>query len=319
MPIATALTRTLAIRHPLVQAPMAYVAGGELAAAVSEAGGLGLIGGGYGEPEWMAAQLAAARGVPVGVGFITWRLDADRTALDLALAARPRAVLFSFGDFTPYVDAVRARGAQVLAQVQSVAQARAAAAAGADVLIAQGCEAGGHAGSRATLALVPAVVDAVDPVPVVAAGGIADGRGIAAALMLGAAGAMLGTRFYASREALAHARAKQALVDASGDDTVRGAVFDRLRERMWPPGYSLRTLANELTRRYPGDASALDADMAAVRAAYNQAVEDGDLRRAAVIVGEVSDLVRDLPSAAELVARLIEETGRVLRAAARYV
>jgi nitronate monooxygenase len=318
MTIDTALTQMLALRHPLLQAPMAYVAGGALAAAVSEAGGLGLIGGGYGEPAWLAAQLAAARGVSVGVGFITWRLDMDRTALDVALAARPRAVLFSFGDFSPYVDAVRATGAAVLAQVQSVAQARAAVAAGAQVLIAQGCEAGGHAGARATLALVPAVVDAVDPLPVVAAGGIADGRGVAAALILGAAGAMLGTRFYASREALAHPRAKQALIDASGDDTVRGAVFDRLRERPWPPGYSLRALANELTRRYPGDASAVAADWVKVRAEYEQAVEAGDVGRAAVIVGEASDLVRDLPSAAELVTRLIDDSQRVLRGAARF-
>ncbi len=111
---------------------------------------------------------------------------------------------------------------------------------------------------RGTLALVPAVVDAVAPLPVVAAGGIADARGIAAAFMLGACGVMLGTRFYGSREALATPAAQQALLTASGDDTVRGAVFDRLRGWDWPAGYSLRTLANDMTARWPGQAAGLE-------------------------------------------------------------
>lgn len=298
---------------------MANVAGGRLAAAVSQAGGLGLIGGGYGDPEWLGAELAAAEGTPIGVGFINWRLDQVPRLLDLALAARPRAVLLSFGDIAPHAARIHAAGASLIAQVQSVAQARAARDAGADVIVAQGSDAGGHAGMRGTMGLVPAVVDAVAPLPVLAAGGIADARGIAAAFMLGACGVMLGTRFYGSREALASRQAKQALLDASGDDTVRGAVFDRLRGWDWPPGYSLRTLANEMTARWPGAAEGLADALAPQQAELARALGVSDTRVAPVIVGEVADLIHDLPSAGELVTRLMAEAEDLLARAGHLV
>lgn len=311
---ASPLCEILGIELPLLLAPMANVAGGRLAAAVSQAGGLGLIGGGYGDPEWLGAELAVAAGAAVGVGFITWRLAVAPLVLELALAAKPRAVLLSFGDIAPFVPAIRAVGAAVIAQVQSVAQARAALAAGADVLVAQGSDAGGHAGTRGTLALVPAVVDVAGTLPVVAAGGIADGRGIAAACMLGASGVMLGSRFYASRESLAHTKAKQALLAASGDDTVRGAVFDRLRGWTWPRGYSLRTLANDMTARWPAEATELDNDLAAQRAEFERAVASGDTRLAPVIAGEAADLIHDLPPAGEIVMRVMAEARALLTA-----
>ncbi len=319
MAIQSVLCARLGLALPLLLAPMANVAGGRLAAAVSRAGGLGLIGGGYGDPEWLGAELAAAAPASIGVGFINWRLDQVPQALDLALAAQARAVLLSFGDIAPYAARIHAAGAALIAQVQTVRQARAARDAGADVVVAQGSDAGGHAGMRGTLALVPAVVDAVAPLPVVAAGGIADARGIAAAFMLGACGVMLGTRFYASREALVSSEAKQALLSASGDDTVRGAVFDRLRGWDWPAGYSLRTLANDMTARWPGAAAGLASQLAAQRSEFDPALARGDTRLAPVIVGEAADLIHDLPSAEEIVANLMREAEQLLIGAAHWV
>jgi nitronate monooxygenase len=319
MAIVSALTTRLGITHPLLLAPMANVAGGCLAAAVSQAGGLGLIGAGYGDPAWLGAELAAAAGADVGVGFINWRLDETPQLLDLALAAGPRAVLLSFGDITPYVRRIHAASAVVIAQVQSVRQAEAAATAGADVLVAQGSDAGGHAGMRGTLALVPAVVDAVGALPVVAAGGIGDARGVAAAFLLGACGVMLGSRFYASREALVHANLKQAVLRASGDDTVRGAVFDHLRGWRWPEAYSLRTLGNHMTARWPADASGLEHCLAAEQTAFESAVRDGDTRVAPVIIGEAADLLNDLPAAGDLVSRLMAQAEALLLAAGQRV
>ena len=149
--------------------------------------------------------------------------------LDLALSYRPDAFMLSFGDPRPYAQAIKAADCKLICQVQTVAQARVALEAGADLLVAEGNEAGGHGGARSTLPLVPAVADAVAPVPVVAAGGIADGRGLAAALMLGAQGALMGTRFCASVEALGQPAAKERIVSASGDDTARTRVFDIVR------------------------------------------------------------------------------------------
>ncbi|MGE0857768.1 MAG: NAD(P)H-dependent flavin oxidoreductase [Gammaproteobacteria bacterium] len=315
MALSSRLKQVLGIDVPVLLAPMANVAGGRLAAAVSSAGGLGLIGGGYGDPEWLGAELAAAEDAPVGVGFITWRLAERPALLDLALAARPRAVLLSFGDVAPFAARIHAAGAVLIAQVQSVAAARAAAEAGAQVIVAQGGEAGGHGGQRATLPLVPAVVDAVAPLPVVAAGGIADGRGLAAALLLGASGAMLGSRFYASQESLAFAAGRAAALAASGDDTVKGAIYDRLRGYAWPPGYALRTLHNDLTARWPGAAEGLDAALADERAAFERAVAQGDTRAAPVIVGEAADLITDLPPAADIVRRIARDAEDLLRAA----
>ena len=306
------LRGVLGIEQPLLLAPMAYVAGGRLAAAVSAAGGLGLIGGGYGDPEWVGAELDAAGSAAIGIGFITWRLAHNPLVLDLALERSPRAVLLSFGDISPYVARIKSAGARVIAQVQTVAHALAARDAGADVLVAQGAEAGGHAGERSTFPLVPAVVDAVAPLPVVAAGGIADGRGLAAALMLGAGGAMLGSRFYATREALASAPAKQVLVGASGDDTVRGAIFDRLRGWDWPPAYSLRTLANDMTARWPGEAAGLAGSLTQEQSTFQSAVAAADTRIAPVVAGEAADLIRDLPGASELVERIMQDARRLL-------
>src|SRR5579859_4640504 len=180
MTLRTRLTERLGIEHPIILAPMGSASGGALARAVSEAGGLGLIGLGYGNPEWLEREFLAAGNARVGCGFITWSLGERAHLLDRALDHKPAAVMLSFGDPKPFAAAIKRAGTRLICQVQSVAHAVEAADLGADIIVAQGTEAGGHGASRATLALVPAVVDAVrarnDEAIVVAAGGIADGR-----------------------------------------------------------------------------------------------------------------------------------------------
>jgi nitronate monooxygenase len=307
------LRTLLGIRRPLLGAPMAGVSGGRLAAAVSRAGGLGFIGGGYGDHDWLVEQLELCDGQPFGVGFITWALARRPELLDLALQARPRAVLLSFGELGDLGRRVRDAGVPLIAQVQTVAQAIGAAHAGADIVVAQGGEAGGHGGWRGTMALVPAVVDAVAPLPVVAAGGIADGRGLAAALMLGASGALCGTAFYACHESLAHDEAKRRLVRASGDDTVKGPIFDWLRGIAWPDGpWSLRTLRNDSTERWGGDLDGLHRTLPEQQKVLERARHCADFDIAPVIAGEAADLVRERRSAETVVADFVQQAARCL-------
>jgi nitronate monooxygenase len=291
---------------------MGAVSGGALAGAVSQAGGLGLLGPGYEDEAWIEREFAAADGVPVGIGFITWHLARHPDRLRAALAQKPVAVMLSFGDPAPFVGAIRAAGAKLIVQVQTLADARSAAALGADIVVAQGAEAGGHGAKRATLPLVPAVVDAIAPTPVAAAGGIADGRGLAAALVLGAAGVLVGTRFYASREALGHAAAKARLVDYGGDATLRTTVFDVVRGRDWPVRFTGRALANQLSDRWHGREAELQAQLAEERERYAAADGAGDVSRAVVWASEAIDLIRDLPPAAEIVQRMVSAAGAAL-------
>jgi nitronate monooxygenase len=233
--IETALTRLLGIEHPILLAPMGSAAGGKLAAAVTTAGGLGLVGSGYASTAAIHQELAEAGNTRVGVGFILWALEKNPAALDAALDAQPTAVMLSFGDPTPFTGRIKDAGCKIICQVQTLAQAKQAAAAGADIIIAQGRDAGGHSGTtRGTIGLVPAVVDAVAPIPVVAAGGIADGRGLAAVLALGATGISMGTHFTASRESLWDPQMKAAALAAGGDQTQQTRVFDIVRGAPWP-------------------------------------------------------------------------------------
>jgi nitronate monooxygenase len=312
MALKTAFTELFGLKHPIALAPMALVAGGRLAAAVSDAGGLGLIGGGYGDPEWTEREIAAAGNSRYGVGFITWKLQENIRALELALAANPASIMLSFAEDAGIARRVSDAGVPLIWQVQSVEQARFARDHGAAVIVAQGSEAGGHGAARATLPLVPAVVDAVAPIPVLAAGGIADGRGLAAALMLGAAGILAGSRFYASAEALSHPAAKQKLVAASGDHTLRSSVFDRLRRIDWPRPYDIRTLANPVLARWDADPDGLSGVIDAEIAAFETARDSGDFDHAAVIAGEAADLINDAPPAGELVARMAAEAEAAL-------
>jgi nitronate monooxygenase len=312
--IRTSLTEKFGLEYPVVSAPMGAVAGGRLAAAVSNAGALGLVGGGYGDSDWMRAELSLARessARPWGVGLITWH--ATREAVELALSYEPHAFMLSFGDPGPFVPAIKDAGCALICQVQSLEDGRAAKAAGADIIVAQGTEAGGHGAQRSTLPLVPALVDAVTPTPVLAAGGIGDGRGLAAALMLGAAGALMGTRFYATTEALGQGKAKERIVAAKGGDTRRTRIFDIVREYAWPEPYTGRAIHNSFMERWDGREDDLRAALEEKIPAFRAAVGEGDVETAMVWAGEAVDLISDVAPAAELVRRIGAEAEACLR------
>jgi len=316
MAMTTDLTRLFGLTAPIVLAPMGAVSGGALAAAVTRAGGLGLIGPGYLDEAWIEREFDAAGNISVGIGFITWDLAKSPRRLDAALARRPSAVMLSFGDASPFVRKIKDAGARLILQVQTLAMAREAAKIGADVIVAQGIEAGGHGADpiagRSTLPFVPATVDAVAPLPVLAAGGIADGRGLAAALALGAAGALVGTRFMAATESLAHANAKARLAAAGGDDTLRTRVFDIGRAIDWPQEYTGRAVANDFTRRWHGREAGLRADLDAERARYFAAADKGDPDTMVVWAGEGLDLFAQVEPAADIVHRMMAEAEAAL-------
>ena len=312
MPIQNRLTQMLRIQHPVLLAPMDLVSSGRLAAAVSQAGGLGLLGGGYGDGDWIDREWGRAGNARIGCGFITWSLAKHPHVLDRALARRPAAVMLSFGDPRPFAPAIRTAGAVLICQVQTVSQACEAVEAGADVIVAQGTEAGGHGMSEPLFTLLPQVADACPGTLVVAAGGIADGRGLAAALMLGAEGVLMGTRFYASQEADGHPEAKRRIVEAQGGQTVRSIVFDLSRRIRWPAPYTGRLLRNRHAETWLGRESELEALMEEVGREYAAARERGDFNVAGVIAGESCALIHDIPPAGEIVERVIGEAERLI-------
>ena len=324
--LRTRFTERFGVRHPIVCAPMALVTGGRLARAVSRAGALGVIGGGYagtlgGEPD-LDAELALARRDQFGVGFITWALAQAPERLDAALAFNPACVFLSFGDPRPFAPAIRKAGAKLICQVQSLRHIDEAIDAGAEAIVAQGTEAGGHGGDRSTLAFVPEAADHISrrspDTLLLAAGGIADGRGLAAALMLGADGVVVGTRFWASAEALTPEAATDRAGQATGDNTVRTTAIDALRGTPWPAEFSFRVLENDLTKAWAGREAEAATAFGSLKAVYDEARATGDLRTAAVVVGEAVGLVRGRPPAAAIVDSMITEAwARLSGAAAR--
>lgn len=304
---------------PIALAPMALATGGALAAAAARAGALGLVGGGYADLAWTRREyaLALAEGPRerIGCGFITWKLDEDASALDWVLEQRPRAVMLSFGDPRPYAARIAAAGAALLCQVQRIEQVPQAIEAGAAVIVAQGGEAGGHGmnslNSRATITLVPELADwlaAHSPdTLLLAAGGIADGRTLAAAMVLGADGALVGSRLWATRESLAPEGAKQQALRTTGDGSARSAVFDILRRKNWPAPYDFRALRNELHRAWEDRVAELQASPEAARAEYDAGVKAGDFSRAHATIGEAVGLVHDIPGAEEVIARMTRD------------
>lgn len=323
---ASRFCQRFGLTTPIALAPMALASGGELAAACARAGALGLVGGGYGELAWTSREyeLAMQRGPGerIGCGFITWKLDEDASALDWVLERRPRAVMLSFGDPRPYAQRIARAGAALVCQVQRLEQVPQALQAGAEVIVAQGGEAGGHGmnalNGRATLSFVPEVADwlaAHAPATLLlAAGGIADGRTLAAARVLGADGAVVGSRLWATRESLAAEGAKQQALATSGDGTARTGVFDILRRKNWPEPYDFRAIRNDLHRRWEFRIDALRADPEAARADYDAGVKAGDFSRAHATVGEAVGLIHDLPPADELIEQMTREADRVLGA-----
>lgn len=318
MAISTAFTRLFGIRHPIALAPMGGVAGGALTAAVSNGGGLGLLGGGNGDQDWLAHQLPiAAQGTsqPWGVGFQSWAVDTG--TVELALRFRPTAVMLSFGDPTPFVELVRQAEATLIIQVTDLEEATQAVELGADVIVAQGTESGGHSGGggRSTLAFVPMVADLAAPTPVLAAGGIADGRGIAAALCLGASGALIGTRFQATTETLADAGTVKAILDGRGSETERNRILDIARGSKWPAKYPARTLGHPYLDQWRGRETELAADPAA-KQAYQDGIARGDLPPQPVWASQAIDLINDVPSAVDLVGTLAAQAEDALTRAA---
>ncbi|MGP8304256.1 NAD(P)H-dependent flavin oxidoreductase [Streptomyces inhibens] len=319
MALSTEFTKLFGVRHPIALAPMGGSAGGALAAAVSRGGGLGMLGAGNGDPEWLARELpivAQETVDPWGVGFQTWAIDVG--AVERVLEHGPRAVMLSFGDPSPFAERIRQAGAVLIIQVTGLEEARQAVDLGADVIVAQGTESGGHGArhGRSTLPFVPVVVDLAAPVPVLAAGGIADGRGVAAALALGAAGAVIGTRFQATAEALVHPSIATAIVEGCGQDTERNRVLDIARSSRWPAQYTARTLGHRYLDQWRGREAELAADPQAQRA-YQDDVARGDVPPLPVWAGEAVDLITDRPPAADLVAALATQAEDALTRAGR--
>jgi enoyl-[acyl-carrier protein] reductase II len=307
MMLTTALTQLLGIAHPVVQGGMAWVATWELAAAVSEGGGLGILGAGNAPVGWVREQIRGMKehtARPFGVNVPLFSPFVD-DVIALCIAERVPVVTTGAGNPTPYIQPLKDAGAIVIPVVASGALARRLERVGADAVIAEGEESGGHIGSVATMALVPQVVDAVT-VPVIAAGGIGDGRGLAAALALGAAGVQMGTRFICTCECIAHENYKQAIIRANERSTmVTGATL----------GHPVRCLRNpmsrdyeELERRGASDQEIIEFGTGRLR----RAVVEGDVVYGSVMAGQVSGLVHEVIPAGELVRRTVAEAEAVL-------
>jgi nitronate monooxygenase len=317
MPLTTRLTKFFGIEHPILLAPMAGISGGRLAAAVTAAGGLGLIGGGYGDLDWLQREFGLAGGTEVGCGFITWSLARNPDLLDIVLAQQPATVMLSFGDLRPFADRIRGAGVPLIAQVQTLDHARQALDAGAHILAAQGGEAGGHGMSvRSTFTFVPEVVDIVaersPDTLVLAAGGVADGRGLAAALALGADGALVGTRFWAAPEALVSPRAHERAIRAVGDDTFRTQVYDAVRQLDWPAEYNERAIGNSFLDIWHGNEAQLSASLPEAIETFEKAVAAEDFDAAAILVGEVVGLIREVRPAADIVRDMVRGATGIL-------
>lgn len=306
--IRTRFTERFDLEHPIMSAPMAFAAGGRLAAAVTHAGGLGLIGGGYGDAGWLQAAFQDAGNARVGAGLITWKLAEQPQVLDLVLEHDPAAMFLSFGDPMPFGAKVAEAGVPLICQVQTLRDAKRAVEAGAGVIVAQGAEAGGHGERRATFTLVPEVADWLSAnaseVLLLAAGGVADGRGLAAALMLGADGVLVGSRLWASAEADVSEAMTDAAIAATGDETIRSTVMDRARFLDWPERYTARVLQNAFTDRWHDDLDGLMAQAEAEAAKWKEGWQQGDPARANTFVGEAAGLIHDRPPAAEILQRM---------------
>jgi nitronate monooxygenase len=324
MRLQTRLTTRLGITHPVLLAPMGVIAGGRLAAAVTNAGGLGIIGGGYGDADWLTRQIGAARPARVGCGFITWSMARSPELLDLVLDAQPAVLMLSFGELEPFAARIKARGIPLVCQVQGMKYLREAVDAGADIIVAEGCEAGGHSGHRGLFTLVPEAADYLaqhaPATLLVAAGGVGDGRGLAAALMLGADGVLVGTRFIACEESDAPQGFRQAIISADGDATVKSNSVDVVRRRYWPnPEFVVRVLRNRFVERWHGRERELEQVIEVEHDRFWSAFRAGDADTSGVLMGEVAGIIRDAPPAAHILEAMVSQACRLLGAGSRYV
>jgi NAD(P)H-dependent flavin oxidoreductase YrpB (nitropropane dioxygenase family) len=315
--IHTPVCDLLQIRHPIVLGGMASATSVPLVAAVSNAGGLGTLGIARTPAEQIPKDIGAIRAktkAPFGVNFLLF--VAREPAIEAALNARPPVFSAAWARADQDLRALFGRahevGSQVMYMVGTVPEALRAKAAGADVIVAQGTEGGGHVGWMASMAVLPMIVDAVGPTPVLAAGGIADGRGLAAALALGAQGALLGTRFLATKESPLHPNFKQAVLDSDGHDTVLTEIPDIARANVWP-GAMARSRRNAFIERWAGREWELRARQPEVAAALGRAQETGDVDNATLLIGQDAGLIHDIPPASEVVERIVAEAEALLK------
>jgi nitronate monooxygenase len=315
----TPLTDRFDLAVPVVGAPMAGAAGGRLAAAISASGALGMIGAGGGAtPAWIAEQgrIAAASGCAWGVGLLAWALEANPAQVEAVAELAPPLVSVSYGPYEPHLAILKQAGSVVATQVGTLAEARAAEQAGVDFMVARGGEGGGHGRNDvATLPLLQAVLDQVS-IPVLAAGGIATPRGLAAVLAAGAAGAWVGTAFLACPEASVVPAARDRIVSANETDTSYGRVFDIGLRQAWPPEYGGRALRNRFFEHWAGREPELATDGHA-HAELLAALDRHDFDTACIYAGQSVGLIERPRPAAEVVAdlataaELLRRTGSV--------
>ena len=310
----TRVTELLGIEQPIIQGAMAWIADARLAAAVSNAGGLGIIACGSAPLSWVREQVELARTLtdkPFGVNIMLMNPEAPQLA-ELLAELRVPVITTGAGNPGNYIDRWKEAGAKVVPVVASSALAKRMERCGADAVIAEGCESGGHVGETTTMALVPQVVDVVENIPVIAAGGIGDGRGIAAAFMLGARGVQLGTCFVATKEAQVHENYKQAIIKAKDIDTrVTGRTT----------GHPVRALRNQMTKEYlkkEAEGASFEELEAMTLGSLRKAVLEGDIRNGSMMAGQIAGLVKEELSCKDLIDKLVKETDALLKGTGIY-
>lgn len=305
--IRTVLCDLLGIQHPIIQGGMAWTATAELAAAVSEGGGLGILGGGNAPPDHVLRQVRETKArtdKPFGVNIPIFSPHVD-DVVQICIDERVPVVATGAGSPGPWMETLKAAGIVVMPVVASVALAKRLERMGADVLVAEGTESGGHIGDVATLPLIPQIVDAVE-VPVVAAGGIADGRGLAAALALGAVGVQMGTRFICATECVAHDNYKQRIIRAGDRATITTGHS---------LGHPVRAIKNPMTRKFAAMEKEGISEEELIELGTGKlrlAVEEGDMNWGSIMAGQVSGLIQDVLPAAEIIRRMVADAEELL-------
>ena len=303
----TRITELLGIEYPIIQGGMAWVAEYHLAAAVSNAGGLGLIGAASAPPEVVREQIRKARELtdkPFGVNIMLMNPNAEDVAR-IVVEEGVKVVTTGAGNPAKFMPLWKENGVKVIPVVASVAMAKLMERAGADAVVAEGMEAGGHIGSTTTMTLVPQVVDAVS-IPVIAAGGIADGRGFAASFMLGAEGVQMGTVFCASTEAITHANYKERIIKAKDiDSEVTGMSH----------GHPIRCIRNNMTKEYlrmEKEGAGMEELEYLTLGSLRKAVIDGDVVNGTIMAGQIAGLVKEEKTCKEIIEGIVSEGGRLL-------
>lgn len=309
----TEINNLLEIEYPIIQGGMAWVAEHHLAAAVSEAGGFGLIGAANAPADWVREQIRKTKELtdrPFGVNVMLMSPYADEVAWVIAEEG-VKAVTTGAGNPEKYMELWKERNIKVIPVVASVALAKRMERCGADAVVAEGCESGGHIGESTTMTLVPQVVDAVD-IPVIAAGGIGDGRGIAAAFMLGAKGVQMGTRFVVTKECQVHPAYKERIIRAKDIDT-------RVTGRS--TGHPIRALRNDMTKAYlqkeQEGASTEELELLA-SGALRRAVQEGDIHNGSLMSGQIAGLIKEEVSCKQLIDTLVSQTKEALNRSRMY-